>query len=160
MSQNNWAKEYFTFNKKDRIGAFAFVSFVIGCIFLPELFSGNSKSFVLKQDSVLLLATDTLQQRQLARQSVDRDQPESYALRYDPSQNRSFIKGELFQFDPNTISLADWQRLGLNERTSKTILKYLSKGGKFYKPEDLQKIWGMPQGFYERVKDYVAITSV
>jgi competence protein ComEA len=160
MSQNNWAKEYFTFNKKDRIGALAFVAFVMGCIFLPELFSNNSKSFVLKQDSVLLLATDTLQQRQLARKSVDRDQPESYALQYESSQNRSFTKGELFQFDPNTISLADWQRLGLNERTSKTILKYVSKGGKFYKQEDLQKIWGMPQGFYERVKDYVAITSV
>ena len=66
----------------------------------------------------------------------------------------------LFQFDPNTIKDADWHRLGLNEKTSKTIEKYVSKGGKFYKPEDLMKIWGMPDGFYERVKDYVAITSV
>ena len=50
-------------------------------------------------------------------------------------------------------------KLGLNKKTSRTIANYRSKGGKFYKPEDIQKIWGMPEGFYERVKDYIIIAS-
>ena len=153
-------KEYFTFNKKDRIGAFVFVAVVGGSLLAPKLFSKKSEPLALKQDSVLVLAIDTLQQRQLARKSFDRLQREDYSYRYERSESRSFTARELFQFDPNTASFSDWQRLGLNEKTSKTILKYVSKGGKFYKPEDLQKIWGMPEGFYERVKDYIVITSV
>ena len=160
MVQKNWAKEYFTFSKKDRIAAFVFVIVVAGSIFVPQLFSKNSSQVGLKQDSVLVLAIDTLQQRQIAKKVHDGNQYENRSYEYEPSQSKSFTIGELFPFDPNTISLNEWQRLGLNEKTSKTILKYVSKGGKFYKPEDLQKIWGMPDGFYERVKDYVQITSV
>jgi competence ComEA-like helix-hairpin-helix protein len=79
---------------------------------------------------------------------------------YQPNQTKSFAEGELFQFDPNTLSVEGWQKLGLSEKTSKTIDKYRSKGGKFFKPEDIKKIWGMPEGFYERVKDYVVIASL
>ena len=153
-------KEYLTFNKKDRIGAFVFVAVVGGSLLAPRLFSKKSEPLALKQDSVLVLAIDTLQQRQTARKSFDRPQREDYSYQYERSESKSFTAGELFQFDPNTASFNEWQRLGLNEKTSTTILKYVSKGGKFYKPEDLQKIWGMPEGFYERVKDYVVITSV
>lgn len=161
MLQKNWVKDYLTFNKKDRIGAFVFIAVVAGCIFVPKLFSKNSGGFALKQDSVLVLAIDTLQQRQTAKKSFDRAQYENNSYQYESSSSsKSFTKGELFPFDPNTISLNEWLRLGLNEKTSKTILKYVSKGGKFYKPEDLQKIWGMPEGFYERVKDYVVISSI
>jgi competence protein ComEA len=160
MLQKNWAKDYLNFNKKDRIGAFVFVIVIAGCIFVPKLFSRNSSQFVLKTDSVLTLAMDTLQKRQSTKRSFDRNQYENKSYEFEPSQNKSFTAGELFPFDPNTISLNEWQRLGLNEKTSKTILKYVSKGGKFYQPDDLQKIWGMPEGFFYRVKDYIRITSV
>lgn len=161
MLQKNRAKEFFTFNKKDRIAAFVFVIAVMGSIFVPPLFSKNKGALLLKGDSILVLAIDTLQQRKLAKKTNDRDQYENQTILYEPSQNtRSYTNGELFPFDPNTISLNEWQRLGLNERTSKTILKYVSKGGKFYKPEDLQKIWGIPDGFYQRVKDYIDIKAI
>ncbi|RZL20353.1 MAG: helix-hairpin-helix domain-containing protein [Pedobacter sp.] len=161
MLQKNRAKEFFVFNKKDRIAAFVFVMAIMGSIFVPQFFFKNNGLLVLKQDSVLVLAIDTLQQRQLAKKAYDRNQYEGRTYQYEPSQNaKSFSNGELFPFDPNTISLNEWQRLGLNERTSKTILKYVSKGGKFYKAEDLQKIWGMPDGFYQRVKDYIDIKAI
>ncbi|RYY00091.1 MAG: helix-hairpin-helix domain-containing protein [Gammaproteobacteria bacterium] len=153
-------KEYLTFNKKDRIGIFAFVIIVGGSLLAPRLFSKRQEPQALKQDSILVLAMDTLQQRQTAKKSFTKNQRQDDFYQYEPSQTKSFTAGELFQFDPNTASFNDWQRLGLNEKTSKTILKYVGKGGKFYKPEDLQKIWGMPEGFYERVKDYIAITPV
>lgn len=53
-----------------------------------------------------------------------------------------------------------WSRLGLQERTIKTIVNYRNKGGKFYKPEDLQKIWGLPDGFYDHVAQHIQITSI
>lgn len=161
MFRKSVVNEYLTFNKKDRVGAFVFIIVVVGSIFVPKLFSKNPEKLALKQDSVLVLAMDTLQRRQITKNNDDQTRYENHTYQYESSvQTKSFSNRELFQFDPNTTSLAEWQRLGLNEKTSKTILKYVSKGGKFYKPEDLQKIWGMPEGFYERVKDYVAITSV
>ncbi len=161
MQSKKWVKDYFTFTKKDRIGAFIFIAVVGACVFVPRLFTTSAKPAVLKEDSTLLLAMDTLQKRPSARKDFVRGENENYSsYRYEPSETKSFTAGALFEFDPNTASLADWQKLGLNERTGKTILKYLSKGGKFYKPEDLQRIWGMPEGFYERVKDYVKIASM
>jgi competence ComEA-like helix-hairpin-helix protein len=152
-------KDYFTFTKKDRMGALVFV-FVVGSFTtLPHLLTPTPQPLALKQDSALVLAMDTLQQRERRKPGFKRNDF-SRASAFEPSTGKRFTNGELFEFDPNTASFNDWQRLGLNERTSKTILNYVSKGGKFYKPEDLQKIWGMPEGFYERVKDFVVITSV
>lgn len=161
MTQKKWVKDYLTFTKKDRIGAFAFMAVVAACVFVPKLFSAPAKPAALKEDSTLLAAIDTLQKRRPEKKDFVRAGDDNHtSYRYEPSETRSFTAGALFEFDPNTASLADWQKLGLNERTGKTIIKYVSKGGKFYRPEDLQKIWGMPEGFYERVKGYVRIAPV
>ena len=91
------------------------------------------------------------------------DQENANAYQYDKrksSYNENAIpKGELFYFDPNTISTSDWKRLGLRDKTIKTIENYLSKGGHFYKPDDLQKIYGLHDDEYERLKPYIKIES-
>ena len=48
-----------------------------------------------------------------------------------------------FYFDPNTLSKDGWQKLGIRDKTIKTIQNYLSKGGHFRKPEDLQRVYGL-----------------
>ncbi|WP_121354469.1 ComEA family DNA-binding protein [Flavisolibacter nicotianae] len=159
MSTKTWLQDLFTFTKKDRIFAIFIVAVIAGSLFLPRFLAPTDQPFALRQDSVLVMAIDTLQHRQ-AKKPLYRREENTRSLSYEPSSNKRFTAGELFEFDPNTISLQDWQRMGLNDRTSKTIINYISKGGRFYRPEDLQKIWGMPQGFYERVKDYITITSV
>jgi len=68
-------------------------------------------------------------------------------------------KGVLFPFDPNTLDAAGWQRLGLPDRTTRTLLRYREKGGRFRQAEDLRKVWGLPAGFYERVQPYIRIAE-
>lgn len=152
-------KAYFTFGKRDRIGVIAVV-LLIGIIYaLPYLFAKKNEPFPAKETKLLAKAMDTLNAKQVNRyQRKDDENNNDY--QYQPSQAKSFANGELFQFDPNTLSVQGWQKLGLSQKTSKTIDKYRSKGGKFYKPDDIKKIWGMPQGFYERVKDYIVIAPV
>jgi len=86
-----------------------------------------------------------------------------YAYQYDRSKssysNNSELKGELFYFDPNKISVAEWKRLGLRDKTIQTIQNYLSKGGKFRKPEDLQKVYGLHKDEFERLEPYIRIES-
>lgn len=82
-----------------------------------------------------------------------------YDKRTSSYNENSIVKGELFYFDPNTISISDWKRLGLKDKTIQTIHNYLGKGGQFYKPEDLQRIYGLHQDEYERLLPYVKIES-
>jgi len=88
---------------------------------------------------------------------------DSYAYQYDKKKSNYYetniSKGELFYFDPNTISSSEWKRLGLREKTIQTIEKYLNKGGHFYKPDDLQKIYGLHKYEFERLAPYFKIEA-
>ena len=65
----------------------------------------------------------------------------------------------LFKFDPNLISAAQWQQLGLSPKQAAAIVNYRSKGGKFYKPEDLKKMYTISAALYEELLPYVQITG-
>jgi DNA uptake protein ComE-like DNA-binding protein len=63
----------------------------------------------------------------------------------------------MFYFDPNSIHAYDWKRLGLPDRLVQTILHYIKRGGRFRKPEDLKKLYGLHNDDYERLLPYVRI---
>lgn len=143
MFSKNSLSGYLSFTRRDRIGALALLVLIAMAYALPLLFPRRA-DFPL-QASPLLAAADTLDQHAV-----------------EPRHNYSFSNTghapvRLFRFDPNTIDAEGWQLLGLRDKTIGTLLKYRSKGGRFRRPEDLQKIWGLPPGFYERVKDSIVI---
>ncbi len=86
---------------------------------------------------------------------------DDYATYDQPSAKKNYyskeIKGELFYFDPNTLSLDGWKKLGVREKTANTIQNYTSKGGRFNKPEDIGKIWGLHPDEVSRLLPYVRI---
>lgn len=155
MPVKKFIKDYLTFGKRDRVGIIAVIVLIAVIYALPYLFA-KKEPFPVKESSVLIKAIDTLASKQKNNSYTKNDQDNETGYQYEPSQAKSFT-GELFRFDPNNLSLDGWLKLGLNERTSKIIDNYRNKGGKFYKPDDLKKIWGMPEGFYERVKNYIVI---
>lgn len=64
-----------------------------------------------------------------------------------------------FPFNPNVASREDLSNLGLTERVINTICNFRNKGGKFYKAEDFQKIWGLSPNEYQRLLPYIVIES-
>lgn len=66
---------------------------------------------------------------------------------------------KLFRFDPNTIDAEGWQLLGLSPKQAQSIVNYRNKGGKFYKPEDLQKMYTITPAMYTKLLPYVGIES-
>ena len=72
-----------------------------------------------------------------------------------PSSNS---KPDEFPFDPNTVSDQDMVRLGLPEKTIKTILKYRSKGGVYRTPDDFKKMYTLKPEDFERLKPLITIT--
>jgi DNA uptake protein ComE-like DNA-binding protein len=66
---------------------------------------------------------------------------------------------QLFAFDPNTATEADFKNLGLPHWTIKSILNFREKGGAFRKPEDFKKIYTLSEADYERLAPFVQISS-
>lgn len=145
------------FSRKDRLGVLTLLVLILLVYALPYLMPSRTEPPLVLDDSLQILM-DALRPAQTAgyanesRHETDVD--DGFAARED-----DFSKGPLFAFDPNTIDADGWRKLGLRAKTIRTILNFRSKGGKFYKPQDLQKIWGLPPGFYERVEGYIRITK-
>jgi competence ComEA-like helix-hairpin-helix protein len=91
----------------------------------------------------------------------ERNEDDGYAYQYDRTKNSYdyLSEGELFYFDPNTLSAGKWKKLGLRDKTITTIQNYLTRGGHFYKPEDFQKIYGLRKDEYERLAPYIRIEA-
>ncbi len=64
-----------------------------------------------------------------------------------------------FEFNPNETSELDWKLLGFSQKQISTIKNYLNKGGKFYKKEDLKKIYGIKEFQYNRIEDYIKLSE-
>src|ERR1700761_4069099 len=63
----------------------------------------------------------------------------------------------MFPFNPNGLSMAQWQQLGLSGRQASIIKHYEEKGGRFYKKEDVKKIYGITDADYKRLEPYIQI---
>ncbi len=72
-----------------------------------------------------------------------------------PPQSGSQAQAEAFDFDPNTATAADLQRLGLSPRLVSNILKYREKGGQFRDREDFRKLYGLSDQDYARLEPYI-----
>jgi competence protein ComEA len=155
MGSKKALSEYFVFSRKDRLAVFAFLLILALLLVSPHFFPARPPGIAPVPDSLLLHADS-----KAAAESGGTD-PYAYESgrrpdRSDPA-SAGWHKTDPFPFDPNTLDAAGWGRLGLPERVTRTILKYREKGGRFRRPEDLQRIWSLPAGFFEGVKDFIRI---
>lgn len=68
-------------------------------------------------------------------------------------------KAERFAFDPNTADSTQLLRLGLRPFIVRNIYKYRAKGGKFRKPEDFSRMYGLGKEEYKSLEPYIRISS-
>ncbi|MGL6268102.1 MAG: ComEA family DNA-binding protein [Chitinophagaceae bacterium] len=139
-----WRKKilpFFLFNRKERRGIYILLMIITGMWMIPWFFSSQVSSITVDELIMLEQASDTVLARGNSTKKVKPD----------------FSPQSLFFFDPNTASEADWKQLGLPDKTIRTLMKYLSKGGRIRKPEDLQKIFGFPEDAYKKLGPFVKI---
>ena len=154
---------YFSYSHKERAGIGIIFTIVLILILLPLLYPFFIKqkqySYTEFENEIVTLnagKNDSAKNKQYAK-NFDNELSDDYSLSSEKKYDG--IKAEVFYFDPNTASSNDWKRLGLKEKTIHTIQNYLSKGGKFYKPEDIRKIWGLSSLDAQRLIPYVSIKN-
>lgn len=137
-----FVRDYLSFTRNQRKGLFILGGLFLLCKTVPLLFPFFTTSEEKDSTDFDSAVTDFL-----ARQKALSTEADS-ALQ-EPIQ--------LFYFDPNTLSPEDWKKLGIASRTATTIQHYLEAGGRFYKKEDLQKIYGLSKKEYKRLAPYIRI---
>ncbi|MEP6583029.1 MAG: helix-hairpin-helix domain-containing protein [Ginsengibacter sp.] len=160
----DFIKDYFSFSAKERKGIILIVSIILLILFFPLLFSYFSKKPSYsheqfdKEIAMLKILHNDSAQRKAFSSKYDNEYVNDYSL--SPGKRSASIPSEVFDFDPNTATPGDWRRLGIRDKTIKTIQNFISKGGKFYKPEDISKIWGLAPADVQRLVPYVKIKVV
>lgn len=163
MKAKKFIAEYCNFSRKEIVGFVTIAIVSIALLYLPYAY----KSFFSKKNEPITSDTGWISQlRLLETENAAKD----YTRRDNGNSNDHFTgsyrdykeyspQGELFAFDPNNTSFQDWLRLGLKEKTIHTIENYLSKGGHFYKPEDLKKIYGLRPNEYEKLAPFIHLPT-
>lgn len=164
--QRQPVSEWFIVSKKQRNGIFVMLSVIILCL-LVQLLSSRIIQPVLYSHSefekeIAALKIKPADSANRYRKKLD-DHEDAYQPYHQPYDNRysnrDDWKGELFYFDPNTLDETGWKKLGLSDKTIATVKNYLSKGGRFYKPEDIRRIWGLKEELAGKLIPFIQIAG-
>ncbi len=72
-------------------------------------------------------------------------------------EERATAEREFFPFNPSLASDDELKRLGFSAYQRRNLINYRSRGGKFRRPEDLLKIYGIDTLFYRELETYILI---
>jgi len=135
-------RSFFNFSKKELNGIFLLFLLILIILASPCLYRKLSKHQVYDFKKFKLEAANF----------------KSSDLRVSNSKTKKeAVKTEYFEFDPNTISEKEWKKLGFSSKQIRVIRNYISKGGKFYKKEDLKRIYSIPEAQYALVEPYIRV---
>jgi len=149
---SHW-KDWFDFTNSERNGFLILIPLVLFLVFLPRLFPliiSKEPTDFEKIEKALALIEEKRIIDSLAQ--LEKLKAEELA-----KAKANEIQRERFQFDPNSTDYEDFLKLGLDGKLANTILNYREKGGRFYKKEDLQKIYGLSDSLYMELEDYIDI---
>ncbi len=147
-------KNYFNFNKGERIGILVVIAIIIAVIAYPYMVKVTFKD---NKDDFIRFASDIDQFEKSLKNATD---SVNEARRLDFQQmDRSVVENKItpFIFNPNLLPSEQWSRLGLKDWQIKIIKNYEAKGGKFYKKEDFKKMFCISPSEYEILEPYISI---
>lgn len=91
------------------------------------------------------------------RASAAKREMEQKKGRSDPEL--SLVKPVYFEFDPNGLSNQHWLQLGLSVKQIRVIRNFELKGGRFFKKEDLKRIYSISEKQYKILEPFVLINN-
>lgn len=142
---NSFISNYFGFNRQQRNGLLvlvliSFLLFLVRIVYPhfiqpSEIIIENLPLYERKIDSAIKL------------NEFKKIKNSTYTVR----------KNNLFVFDPNTVNLEQLIKLGFKEKTAKRFIKYRGRGARFRSKQDLKKVYGVSDKFYNQLEPYILI---
>lgn len=162
---NNFISSYLNFTKKERRGIITLLIlillFTIAPLLFPFFIKSKAYSHTAFENEIAALKIKKIDadSNYAGKRKYEKNNYPSYHQSPEQDYDNASPKGTLFYFDPNTLDKDGWEKLGIKEKTINTIQNYISKGGKFRKPDDIDKIWGLSDEVVARIKPFVKIAG-
>jgi competence protein ComEA len=145
-------KQILTFSKKEQLSIavllLLFILLALLNIFAGKLFSPTIFPAVNFDSIVVQFQAEGLEEK--TSKTFEYVNPET-----------SFTANKLtpFPFNPNMLSEEDWKKIGLSERQIKGIKNYEARGGKFFRKEDVKKMYTISEAEYAILEPFIVIPT-
>lgn len=143
-----FVKDYFTFSNADRRG----IIILLLVIFLTLTFRLILPALIKQSDG----ETEAFNM-EVNQWLNTKAENEMIPVNSDIHKNKENLHISLFDFDPNVISYDEIKNLGVNNSVRKAWINYREKGGKFYRKEDLKKIYGLDSVTYQSLEQHIIL---
>ena len=136
---------YFVMTAEQWLGVVVLVVLVVGTLMVVKRFQPPKEDeTVWVNDSTKSQFADYQEKQDSIRKAQWRRQRDTIAIRMQV-------------FDPNTADSSTLVHLGFKPWQAKNMVKYRAAGGKYRKPEDLKKLYGMTDSMFQALTPYIYI---
>ena len=142
---NKRKRIYFVMTAEQWLGVVVLVVLVVGTLMVVKRFQPPKENeTVWVNDSTKSQFADYQEKQDSVRKAQWRKQRDTIAIRMEV-------------FDPNTADSSTLVHLGFKPWQAKNMVKYRAAGGKYRKPEDLKKLYGMTDSMFQALTPYIYI---
>lgn len=148
-SIQRWIRNYFHFTPRETNGFILLLLFLTVVVLIPFLWEAKEEPYNTAADQQMLDS--------LAAQL--KTQP--YSNPYPPKNRVTTVKPVppdlLRPFDPNKLTQAQWEQLGLPAFVAKRLIKYRDKANGFRYKDQIGRIYGFPPGLFVQLEPYIVL---
>jgi len=139
-----YVRQYFNFSQKELNGVLVLLLLLVIVWLIPMFLNDTPESFDVEKAKKEMAEFE----RNLVPDKV-------YSYReVELNQERATYA----DFDPNGLPAERWKQLGLSEKQIAVIKRFESKGGHFYKKEDVKKMYVISPETYAKLEPYIQIS--
>ncbi len=147
-----WLINHYGFSKRSLNGLLFLLLLIVAVTLAPAIY----RRYFLKPPTIDPTEAQALQQLELIDRYTKRNDKNTRS-EIEDSPTRPSIHYQIF--DPNLIDEKQWQQFGLSYKQAMAIVNYVKKGGRFYKPEDLKKMYTISPEKYKALLPYILISE-
>jgi competence protein ComEA len=143
-----WIRGYFGFSQKEASGFIILSALIIITLFTPSIYTEITSPISNSRLSDQKILEDLIAEIEKAKHTKTKT---------SDSSGFKLERATFFMFDPNTASLSDLRKLGIQKYLAERIIKYRDKGGKFRIKSDLKKIYGVTEDQFQKLQSFIQL---
>lgn len=147
-----WLINHYGFSKRNLNGLLLLLLLILVATFAPFIY----RFYFLEPPTIDPTEAQALQRLELVDRYAKREYKDTRSEIEDLS-SKPLTRYQIF--DPNLIDEKRWQQFGLSYKQAMAIVNYVKKGGRFYKSEDLKKMYTISPEKYEALLPYIVISE-
>ncbi|MEE4177126.1 MAG: helix-hairpin-helix domain-containing protein [Bacteroides sp.] len=150
-------KDLFYFTRAQRNGIIVLLILILAVAFAPAVYRsfykpppGDSEAF--------LLAVEDFEERLAAMQANEEKESQAKRSYNRPAENQPVLLSP-FPFNPNHLSVEDWEKMGIPAYVARSIRNYENAGGSFRYKEDVSRLYLVTDEMYSQLEPFILLPS-